>query len=757
MKSTKMPSPDTDQKPQTRSALAVDDASSMSHHDAMMMHDNTEMAMSDAGHGSMDSMARPLRRRLIMTLILLAPLFLLAPLMGLSAILKLPNYYATPLVMAIGSVIFFYGGWPFLKGGLKEIRAKRPAMMLLITLGISVAYVYSMATGVKGLLLRHGTTNMAFWFELASLIAIMLAGHLIEMNAGHAAGDALTSLAELLPKKAHKIKDGAKLLSQTDDIELASVKSGDVLLVRDHEKIPADGRVLDENSFGRQAGSEVLALVDESMVTGESRPVAKTAQATVFAGSLNQNRAFKMVVTNTGSNAYLAQIGRLVVAATAQKSRAETLADRVAGWLFWFALFFAAFAFSYWSFYVGVSASFAAAVATLVVACPHALGLAIPLVAARLMRLSARRGLFIQNRTALENAPRLRYALLDKTGTLTDGHFSVREVVDFPIEKSKRRSAHKKSKILPMIASLESGSTHPLGMSIVDFYKAGFMSKNDKNPKKLFVAEQKKFVASHVETMPGVGVNGVIAKEKYLVVSLDFVREHNLKLKKTDLALAQQHLNDGLTLCFLLRESSTKTKAKAKKRASRSSDYEVLGFVALGDRIKDDARRTVRELLARGVKSVMVTGDNVESAQKVAHKLGIHTVRAGLSPADKASVVRKFQRKGKVLFVGDGVNDAPALAAADLSLAVGAGTAVAIDSADVVLANSHPSDILKLLRLADASNRKMKQNLWWGAGYNLLAVPLAAFGILNPILAGIFMSASTIIVMINANSLHDSN
>lgn len=759
----KMPPKSADQPTMSHKHCDMPEMNNMDMPDMPSMTDHNEhcdmpdMPMMHHGHGSM---ATDLRRRLIVVLILMVPLLILTPIMGGSTLLSgiLPNYFSAPLVLAIGSAIFFYGGWPFLKGAASELRQKRPAMMLLISMGISVAYFYSAWAVIYSLMSGKAQSGMSFWFELSSLIAIMLLGHLVEMKAVSSAGEALTSLAKLLPKKAHKLATDAKLLSQTEDVEIAELRPGDILLVRENEKIPADGRLLSDDNSVRQSAEQTLALVDESVVTGESRPVAKIVGATVFAGSRNQNRPFKMVVTNTGDHSYLNQVAQLVAEAAQQKSRSEALADRAAGWLFWFALIFAAFSFAFWSFYVGVSAAFVAAAATLVVACPHALGLAVPLVSARLTKIAARHGLLIRNKTALESASHLRYALLDKTGTLTDGQFAVREVVDFPVGNKKTSSARdKKSQILPLIASLETGSTHPLAGSIIEFYRDSFKGKNDKNPQKLFAAEQKKFIASQVEALPGVGLSGVIAKEKYLVASVDFVRERKLKLTKTEAARIRQCQDDGLTLSFLLREKIAKTKTGAKTRRRKNSKpvYETLGFIALGDRIKNTAEQAIKELRAAKLESVMVTGDSAEVAQEVAQKLGIDLVRANLKPGDKSRVVREFQREGRVLFVGDGVNDAPALAAADLSCAIGAGTDVAADSADVVLTNSDPADIAKLLRLAKRSNRKIRQNLWWGAGYNLLAVPLAVFGILNPILAGVFMSASTVIVALNASSFRD--
>ena len=711
------------------------------------------MAPHDHNHAHHHAnMAQDMARRLAVVVILTIPLLFIAPIMGLGPVLRLDALTANGLALALGTAIFLCGGWPFFRGAARESRARRPAMMTLISLGVTVAYIYSAWTAVAKITKSGG--GMDFWFELATLVAIMLAGHVVEMRATMRAGDALKSIAELLPKKAHRLRSGAKFSSETDDVELAEIQPGDILFVRENEKIPADGVVVSDSR-----SKNYVATVNESAITGESRAVKKYAAADddgenfplntqVFAGSLNQNLPFKMRVTGTGEKSYLSQVAALVASAQNQKSRAENLADRVAGALFYFALVFAVASFAYWSLFSGAEMALAAVVATLVVACPHALGLAIPLVSARLMTIGAKNGLLIQNKTALESAQKIRFALLDKTGTLTDGNFTVRAVEMFS-----------RKKVLPIFASLENGSTHPIALAIRDFYAQSFVTKNDKNPRKLLVADQKKYTAKDVENLPGVGVSGVISREKYLVVSPKFLAENGIELAKKHDKIAQKYLADGLTLAFLLREKSAarakKSAEKSSKKSAENQKFAVLGVAALGDETKPGAKKFIASLRKSGIEPVMLTGDNRASAEKIAKKLGLGEFRAEVKPDEKAAAVREFQRRGKVLFVGDGVNDSPALAAADLSCAIGAGTSVAIAAADVVLTDSDPADVMKLLELARRSNRKIRENLWWGAGYNLFAVPAAAFGLLSPLVAGVLMSASTVIVAANAASLRD--
>lgn len=654
-----------------RSALEHHEGHDMMNHGGHMMH--------------MGNMSKKLK----------VSIFLMIPLLTLSSIagFQLFTFSGDAIVrLVLGSIIFFYGGTPFFSGARGELRSKKPAMMMLISMGIIVAYGYSV---YATLLNWAGGQAMDFWFELSTLIVIMLAGHIIEMRAVSRAGDALKDLASLIPKKAH-LKDGG-------DVAIDALQVDDVLLVKENERIPADGVVSSMNQLS----------VDESMITGESRLVSKEVGDTVYGGSLNQNLPFEMKVTSLGKDSLLSQIAQLVKKAQEQKSASENLADRVAGWLFWAALIVGIGSFVTWGITSTFSFALMTAVSVFVIACPHALGLAVPLVVARLTNLSAQQGLLIQNRTSLESIGKIKYALMDKTGTLTDGKFTVRKVV--------KVSQDDKLDILQVMAALESGSTHPLALSIVN------------------AAKEVHLQAESLENIPGVGLRGTILGKKYAIVSYAYLRENNIAFEEEEV---QEVLDQGLTVSFL------------------TSEHKLLGFVALGDSPKEDAKFFIEGLKERDILPVMLTGDNEATAEKVAKSLGVSAFRAELKPEDKAKIVKKYQEKGGVLFIGDGVNDSPALATSDLGVAIGGGTSVAINTADVVLVNSHPSDVLALLEIAKRSNRKMKQNLWFGAGYNILAIPIAAgvlypaFGIsIDPLAAAVLMSLSTVVVSINAMGL----
>lgn len=654
-------------------------------HNMDNMHDMDNMDMMNHG-GHMMHMG-DMSKKLKVAIILMIPLLLISPIAGFT-ILKFPGSEILQLIL--GTIIFFYSGTPFFSGAKGELKSRKPAMMMLITMGITVAYAYSVYATIMSL---NGHMGMNFWFELATLIVIMLIGHLIEMKAIMGAGDALKDLASLVPKKAH-LKSGK-------DVELSELKVGDLLLVKENEKIPADGLILSE------------ALVDESMITGESRAVNKKTNDLVYGGSLNQNQPFEMKVTTLGKDSFLNQVAELVKKAQAQKSNLENMADRVAGYLFYAALIVGIFSLVFWTISSNFSFALLLAVSVFVIACPHALGLAVPLVVSRLTSISAKNGLLIQNRTSLEKINTIKYALMDKTGTLTDGKFIVRNVIDFTDE----------TEILQIMAALEGSSTHPIAQSIVSAAKP---------------LENLKVEA--VENIPGVGIKGQVNQNFYQIVNYKYLRENQLSYDEKKIA---QYLDLGLTVSFLINEQQ-----------------DVLGFIALGDSPKADAKAFINGLLAQGITPVMLTGDNKETAQKIASALNIPEFRAELKPEDKAEIVKEYQKKAGVLFIGDGVNDSPALATATIGFAIGAGTSVAISTADVVLVNSNPSDVLDMINISKRMLRKMKQNLWFGAGYNIIAIPVAA-GILypftgiyiDPLIAAVLMSISTVIVSINAMGL----
>ncbi|WP_101962115.1 heavy metal translocating P-type ATPase [Lactococcus cremoris] len=658
------------------------------HHDHEMMQMETDgHDMDMMNHGGHMMHMGDMSKKLKVAIVLMIPLLLISPIAGFT-ILKFPGSEILQLIL--GTIIFFYSGTPFFSGAKGELKSHKPAMMMLITMGITVAYAYSVYATIMSL---NGQMGMNFWFELATLIVIMLIGHLIEMKAIMGAGDALKDLASLVPKKAH-LKNG-------EDVELSELKVGDLLLVKENEKIPADGIILGE------------ALIDESMITGESRAISKKMNASVYGGSLNQNQPFEMKVTTLGKDSFLNQVSELVKKAQSQKSNLENMADKVAGYLFYAALIVGIFSLIFWTISSNFSFALLLAVSVFVIACPHALGLAVPLVVSRLTSISAKNGLLIQNRTSLEKINTIKYALMDKTGTLTDGKFVVLNVIDFTDDTD----------ILQIMADLEGSSTHPIAQSIV----------NAAQPLKSLKVEA-------IENIPGVGIKGQVNQHFYQIVNYKYLREHQLSYDESKIA---QYLELGLTVSFLINDQQ-----------------KVLGFIALGDTPKADAKDFINGLLAQGITPVMLTGDNKETAQKIATALNIPEFRAELKPEDKAEIVKEYQKKAGVLFIGDGVNDSPALATATIGFAIGAGTSVAINTADVVLVNSNPSDVLDMINISKRMLNKMKQNLWFGAGYNIIAIPVAA-GILypftgiyiDPLIAAVLMSISTVIVSINAMGL----
>lgn len=658
------------------------------HHDHEMMQMETDgHDMDMMNHGGHMMHMGDMSKKLKVAIVLMIPLLLISPIAGFT-ILKFPGSEILQLIL--GTIIFFYSGTPFFSGAKGELKSHKPAMMMLITMGITVTYAYSVYATIMSL---NGQMGMNFWFELATLIVIMLIGHLIEMKAIMGAGDALKDLASLVPKKAH-LKNG-------EDVELSELKVGDLLLVKENEKIPADGIILGE------------ALIDESMITGESWAISKKMNASVYGGSLNQNQPFEMKVTTLGKDSFLNQVSELVKKAQSQKSNLENMADKVAGYLFYAALIVGIFSLIFWTISSNFSFALLLAVSVFVIACPHALGLAVPLVVSRLTSISAKNGLLIQNRTSLEKINTIKYALMDKTGTLTDGKFVVRNVIDFTDDTD----------ILQIMAALEGSSTHPIAQSIV----------NAAQPLKSLKVEA-------IENIPGVGIKGQVNQHFYQIVNYKYLREHQLSYDESKIA---QYLELGLTVSFLINDQQ-----------------KVLGFIALGDTPKADAKDFINGLLAQGITPVMLTGDNKETAQKIATALNIPEFRAELKPEDKAEIVKEYQKKAGVLFIGDGVNDSPALATATIGFAIGAGTSVAINTADVVLVNSNPSDVLDMINISKRMLNKMKQNLWFGAGYNIIAIPVAA-GILypftgiyiDPLIAAILMSISTVIVSINAMGL----
>ena len=668
-------------------------------HSNQMHHDN-HASHHHSGHAHHHG---NFKVKFFVSLIFAIPIILLSPMMGVN----LPFQFTFPgsewVVLILSTILFFYGGKPFLSGGKDEIATKKPGMMTLVALGISVAYIYSLYAFYMNNFSSATGHTMDFFWELATLILIMLLGHWIEMNAVGNAGDALKKMAELLPNSAIKVMDNG----QREEVKISDIMTDDIVEVKAGESIPTDGIIVQGQTS-----------IDESLVTGESKKVQKNQNDNVIGGSINGSGTIQVKVTAVGEDGYLSQVMGLVNQAQNDKSSAELLSDKVAGYLFYFAVSVGVISFIVWMLIQNdVDFALERLVTVLVIACPHALGLAIPLVTARSTSIGAHNGLIIKNRESVEIAQHIDYVMMDKTGTLTEGNFSVNHYESFKNDLSN-------DTILSLFASLESQSNHPLAISIVDFAKSKNVSFT--NPQ-------------DVNNIPGVGLEGLIDNKTYKITNVSYLDKHKLNYDD-DLftKLAQQ----GNSISYLI------------------EDQQVIGMIAQGDQIKESSKQMVADLLSRNITPVMLTGDNNEVAHAVAKELGISDVHAQLMPEDKESIIKDYQSDGnKVMMVGDGINDAPSLIRADIGIAIGAGTDVAVDSGDIILVKSNPSDIIHFLTLSNNTMRKMVQNLWWGAGYNIVAVPLAAgilafIGlILSPAIGAILMSLSTVIVAINAFTL----
>ena len=668
-------------------------------HSNQMHHDN-HASHHHSGHAHHHG---NFKVKFFVSLIFAIPIILLSPLMGVN----LPFQFTFPgsewVVLILSTILFFYGGKPFLSGGKDEIATKKPGMMTLVALGISVAYIYSLYAFYMNNFSSATGHTMDFFWELATLILIMLLGHWIEMNAVGNAGDALKKMAELLPNSAIKVMDNG----QREEVKISDIMTDDIVEVKAGESIPTDGIIVQGQTS-----------IDESLVTGESKKVQKNQNDNVIGGSINGSGTIQVKVTAVGEDGYLSQVMGLVNQAQNDKSSAELLSDKVAGYLFYFAVSVGVISFIVWMLIQNdVDFALERLVTVLVIACPHALGLAIPLVTARSTSIGAHNGLIIKNRESVEIAQHIDYVMMDKTGTLTEGNFSVNHYESFKNDLSN-------DTILSLFASLESQSNHPLAISIVDFAKSKNVSFT--NPQ-------------DVNNIPGVGLEGLIHNKTYKITNVSYLDQHGFEYDNDlFIKLAQQ----GNSISYLI------------------EDQQVIGMIAQGDQIKESSKQMVADLLSRNITPVMLTGDNNEVAHAVAKELGISDVHAQLMPEDKENIIKDYQSNGnKVMMVGDGINDAPSLIRADIGIAIGAGTDVAVDSGDIILVKSNPSDIIHFLTLSNNTMRKMVQNLWWGAGYNIVAVPLAAgilafIGlILSPAIGAILMSLSTVIVAINAFTL----
>ena len=642
-------------------------------HHNMMQHDNPKMGMQ--GHDHHKMMIADFKRRFYITLILTIPIILLSHIIQQWLGIKLNFKGSQYVLFVLSSVVFFYGGMPFLKGLVSEIRNKKPGMMTLIGFAISVAYIYSVAV-------VFGFQGMDFFWELCTLILIMLLGHWIEMK----------SVAHMvMGEMIHEVK--------TD-----TLKENDIILIKPGEKIPADGIII-----------EGISYVNESMLTGESKPVAKNIDDKLIAGSLNGNGSIKLKVTHTSKDSYLSKVIQLVNDAQKSKSKTHLLADRAAQILTIIAIVAGVSTFIIW-LAMGQTMAFAIErmVTVIVICCPHALGLAVPLVVAVSTSLSAKNGLLIKNRTAFENARKITTLIFDKTGTLTVGKF---EVSAIHVTETK----YSENEIIQYAAALEQNSEHPIATGILQ------------KAKELNIATLK---TENFNAITGKGIEATVNGKSIKVVSPGFLNENTISFPEYYTA------SEAETVVFIL------------------IDNALAGFIALSDAIREESADAIKKLKENNIKSYLLTGDNKAVAQSVSDKLGMEGFKAEVLPDQKLEVIKEFQQKGEFVgMTGDGVNDAPALAQADVGIAVGSGSDIAAETAGIILVNSNPKDIVNLILFGKATYRKMIQNLIWATGYNIIALPLAAgvlysYGILlSPAAGAVLMSVSTIVVAINARTL----
>jgi len=615
-------------------------------------------------------------------------IMLLSPMAGFDLPFQFTFPYSDIIVAILSTILIIYGGRPFYQGAVDEFKQKEPGMMALVSLGLSVSYLYSIYAVIASYV--TGEHVMDFFFEFASLLLIMLLGHWIEMKAIGEAGDAQEELAKLVPKDAHVVLDDDSIETRP----VADLKVGDLIRVQAGENVPADGTI--------ERGESRL---NEALLTGESKSIKKGPGDEVIGGSTNGEGVLYIKVLETGDKSFISQVQDLISQAQSQPSRAEDIAQKVAGWLFYIAVTAALIAFVVWMLIADIPTAVKFAITTLVIACPHALGLAIPLVTARSTSLGASRGLLVKDRQSLEIAQDADVMILDKTGTLTTGEF---KVLDLKLLNNK----YTKEEIAALLAGIEGGSSHPIAQSIISFAKQQGI---------------RPVSFDSIDVISGAGVEGKVKGHSYQLISQKaYGRNLDIDIPK------------GATLSILVEND------------------DAIGAVALGDELKPTSKELIRALKKNNIQPIMATGDNEKAALGVSENLEIE-YRSNQSPQDKYDLVKTLKDRGKkVIMVGDGVNDAPSLALADVGIAVGAGTQVALDSADVILTQSDPGDIESFIELAHKTTRKMKQNLFWGAGYNFIAIPLAA-GILAPIgitlspaLGAILMSVSTVVVAINA-------
>ena len=659
-------------------------------------HTTTYPAMGMEGHGHHAMMIADFKKRFYVVLILTIPIMLLSTM--IQHFMKVNWQFAGSqyILFALSTIVFFYGGFPFLKGLVDEVKAKSPGMMFLIGFAITVAYIYSVA-------IVFGLQGTDFFWELATLILIMLLGHWIEMKSVAGASKELELLVQLMPSDAHMV-----MPDMVHDVKADTLKENDIILVKPGEKVAADGIILEGESY-----------LNESMLTGESKPTQKVKGDKVIAGAINGNGSIKVTVSHAAKDSYLSQVIKLVDDAQKSKSQTQLLADKAARWLTIIALVTGIATFLYW-YLTGQPLAFAMErmVTVIVICCPHALGLAVPLVVAKSTALSAKNGLLIKNRTAFENARKITTIVFDKTGTLTVGKFEVSKIVSLQKEFNE-------NEIIRLASALEQKSEHPIATGILQKVK----------DLSILIPATENFNA-----ITGKGVEATVEGKKILVVSPGYLKENSLTIPEGFTA------NDTETVVFVI------------------VNNQLAGYIALSDEIRPESAEAIKTLKENNIKSILLTGDNSKVAKSVSDTLGMDSFIAEVLPHQKLEKIKEMQSKGEfVAMTGDGVNDAPALAIADVGIAVGSGSDIAAETAGIILVNSNPKDIVSLILFGKATYRKMIQNLIWATGYNIIALPLAAGvlyrqGILlSPAAGAVLMTVSTIVVAINASMLRVGN
>ncbi len=669
---------------------------SVSHH----QHGDSNPQIGHAGHNHHAMMITDFRRRFYVVLILTIPIMLLSEMIQHWLNIHINFAGSKYILLALSSVVFFYGGWPFLKGLVEEVKAKNPGMMFLIGFAITVAYIYSVA-------IVFGLQGMDFFWELTTLIGIMLLGHWIEMKSIAGASRELELLVQLMPSDAHMVmpaRAGSDGPDMVHDVKTDTLKANDIILVKPGEKVAADGIISEGESY-----------LNESMLTGESKPIQKVKGDKVIAGAINGNGAIKVTVSHAAKDSYLSQVIKLVDDAQKSKSKTQLLADTAARWLTIIAIVAGITTFLVW-YLTGQSLAFAMErmVTVIVICCPHALGLAVPLVVAKSTSLAAKNGLLIKNRTAFENARKITTIVFDKTGTLTVGKFEVSKVVSLQKELNEKE-------IIRLASALEQKSEHPIATGILQKVK----------DLKITIPATENFNA-----ITGKGVEATVEGKKILVVSPGYLKEKDITVPDGFTA------NVTETVVFVI------------------VNDQLAGYIALSDEIRSESAEAIKTLKQNNIKSILLTGDNNKVAASVSKTLGMDSYFAEVLPHQKLEKIKNLQSKGEfVAMTGDGVNDAPALAIADIGIAVGSGSDIAAETAGIILVNSNPKDIVSLILFGKATYRKMIQNLIWATGYNVIALPLAAgvlykLGLLlSPAAGAVLMTVSTVVVAINASML----